>query len=153
MREDGKDPDRGFRAMMTDFVSSWAGKSPSTDDFQQIAEKYLTPLMDLAGNHKLDYFFEQWVHNTDVPTLSSALQVQDLGNGKYRISGTLSQATVPADFHTLVPVYLDFGDDKIQKLGTVSLTGSQTRSMSVDVALPQKPRKVLINARNDVLTR
>jgi hypothetical protein len=78
MREDGKpDPDHAFRAMMTDFVTTWAGKSPSTDDFQRIAEKHMTPLMDVARNGKLDYFFEQWVHNTDVPTLSSTLQIQD----------------------------------------------------------------------------
>jgi aminopeptidase N len=153
MREDGKDPDRIFRTMMTDFVTTWAGKSPSTDDFQRIAEKYMTPLMDLAGTHTLDYFFEQWVHNTDLPTLSSTLQLQDLGGGKYRITGTVSQSAVPAGFHTLVPVYLDFGDDKLQKLGTIHLNGLQTQNVSADVALPQKPKKVLINARNDVLAR
>jgi hypothetical protein len=153
MREDGKDPDRVFRAMMTDFTTTWTGKNPSTDDFQRVAEKHMTPVMDLARNRRLDYFFEQWVHGTDIPQLTSSLQVGDLGNGRYRISGAITQAGVPAGFHTLVPVYLDFGDDRIQRLGTIPVTGANSQNVSVEVQLPQRPRRVVINARNDVLTR
>jgi hypothetical protein len=153
MREDGKDPDRAFRAMMTDFTTTWAGKNPSTDDFQRVAEKHMTPVMDLARNRRLDYFFEQWVHGTDIPQLTSTLQAADLGNGRYRISGAITQAGVPAGFHTLVPVYLDLGDDRIQRLGTIPVTGAASQNVSVEVQLPQRPRRVVINARNDVLTR
>jgi aminopeptidase N len=154
MREDkGGDPDRAFKAMMTDFAATWAGKSPSTDDFQRTAEKHMLPAMDLTKNRRLDWFFQQWVHGTDIPELGSSIQVADLGGGKYRISGAVTQAGVPADFHTLVPVYLDFGDDKIQRLGTVHLNGPSTQNLSVEVPLPQKPRRVVINARNDVLSR
>ena len=108
---------------------------------------------DTFYDARMTYFFDQWVHGTDVPELTSVLQVDDAGGGKYRISGTVTQAAVPEGFRTLVPIYLDFGDNRVQKLGVIPLNGPATQKLSVDVQLPQKPRRVLINARNDVLAR
>lgn len=155
MREEGRnvDPDRTFKAMMHDFVTTWAGKNPSTDDFQRVAERHLLPVMDLAHDKRLDYFFEQWVHGTDIPQLASSLQVAEAGKGRYRISGTVTQSGVPAEFLTLAPVYLEFGDDRLQRLGMVPLKGTVTQKLSVEVELPQRPRRVIVNARNDVLSR
>jgi hypothetical protein len=52
-----------------------------------------------------------------------------------------------------VPIYLDFGNDRIGWLGAGTITGSTTSRVSVDVSLPQKPRRVFINAMHDVLSR
>jgi aminopeptidase N len=99
MREDGAaDPDGAFRAMMQDFVENWAGKNPSTDDFQVVAERHLHPRMNLAGDGRLTWFFDQWVHGTHIPTLASALEATDLGGNRYRIAGTIAQAGVPEGF-------------------------------------------------------
>ena len=73
--------------------------------------------------------------------------------GKYRISGTITQANVPPEFRTSVPIYLDFGNDRFVRLGVGTITGSTTSRMSADVSLPQKPRRVVINAMHDVLSR
>ena len=63
MYEEGRpDPDAPFKAMMSDFVKTWSGRNPSTDDFKAIAEKHITRDMNLAGDGKLDYFFNQWVY-------------------------------------------------------------------------------------------
>ena len=155
MREEGRnaDPDRAFKAMMHDFVTTWAGKNPSTDDFQRVAERHLLPVMDLTHDKRLDYFFDQWVHGTDIPELASSLQVTEAGKGRYRISGSITQSGVPAEFLTLVPVYLDFGEERLQRLGMVTLKGPATQKLSVEVELPQRPRRVILNARNDVLSR
>ena len=154
MREDRvPDPDRAFKAMMRDFVTTWAGRNPSTDDFKAIAEKHMTRDMNLAGNGKLDYFFDQWVHGTTIPSLSSAIEITEISQGKYRIAGTITQAGVPAEFLTRVPVYLDLGNDRFERLGTVGIAGSTTQKVSVDVNIPQRPRRALINAFHDVLTR
>jgi len=93
------------------------------------------------------------VHGTDIPTLTSAVDVTDLGGGKYRIAGTVTQANVPPEFRTRVPLYLDLGNDRFARLGTVPVIGSTTSKLSVDVSLPQKPRRVVINAMHDVLSR
>ena len=147
------DPDRPFKAMMADFVKTWSGRNPSTDDFKAIAEKHITRDMNLAGDGKLDYFFNQWVHGTDIPTLGAKLEASDAGGGKYRISGTITQAGVPADFRTRVPIYLDLGNDRLPRLGSVAVTGATTVKVNVEVSLPQKPRRVFINGFHDVLAR
>lgn len=49
----------------------------------------------------------------------------------------------------LVPVYLDF-DGKPVRLGEAGIIGNST-SPEFKVMLPQKPKRVLINANNDVL--
>jgi hypothetical protein len=68
MREDSvPDPERVFRALMMDFVKIWSGRNPSTDDFKAVAERHITPDSNLAGNGRLDYFFNQWVYGTDIP--------------------------------------------------------------------------------------
>jgi aminopeptidase N len=154
MREDGApDPDRLFKAMMSDFVKTWSGRNPSTDDFKAIAEKYATKDMNLAGDGRLDYFFDQWVHGTEIPTLSSSLEATELGGGKYRIAGMVTQAGVSPAFRTRVPIYLDFGNDRIVRLGSVVVSGTATTKVQAEVALPQRPRRVFINAFHDVLAR
>ena len=73
--------------------------------------------MNLAGDNKLDYFFNQWVYGTDIPTLGAKLEATDVGGGKYRIPRTITQAGVPASFATRVPIYLDFGNDHLPASG------------------------------------
>jgi aminopeptidase N len=153
MQEPTADPDRAFKAMMADFVKTWSGKNPSTEDFKAVAERHITRDMNLGGDGTLDYFFNQWVYGTDIPTLTSSLEATDSGGGKYRITGTITQASVPADFRTRVPIYLDFGNDKTARLGNIALIGSTTQKVNVEVALPQKPRRVFINGYHDVLSR
>jgi hypothetical protein len=154
MYEDGRpDPDAPFKAMMTDFAKTWAGRNPSTDDFKAIAERHITRDMNLAGDGTLDYFFNQWVYGTDIPTLGAKLDAADAGGGKYRISGTITQANVPADFRTRVPIYLEFGGERMPRLGSIAITGSTTVKVNVEVSLPQKPRRVFINGFHDVLSR
>jgi hypothetical protein len=154
MREDGAaEPDAAFRAMMHDFVKTWAGRNPSTDDFQAVSERHMTPRMNLTGDGRLTWFFDQWVHGTHVPTLTSALEAADLGGGRYRIAGTIAQAGVPEGFRSLVPIYLDFGNGRLTKIGTVPMSGTAVQKMSAELELPQRPRRVLINGRHDVLSR
>ena len=152
--EEGRpDPDAPFKAMMSDFVKTWSGRNPSTDDFKAIAEKHITRDMNLAGDNKLDYFFNQWVYGTDIPTLGAKLEATDVGGGKYRIAGTITQAGVPADFRTRVPIYLDFGGDRTPRLGSIAVTGATTAKVSVEISLPQRPRRVFINGFHDVLSK
>lgn len=91
-----KHPDESFMAMMHEFVAAWSGRNPSTADFQIVVEKYMTPMMDTAGDGTMNYFFNQWVHGTEVPRLKSSFTVQDAGQGKYRITGSVHNSVVRA---------------------------------------------------------
>ena len=153
MRERGSDPDRAFKAMMRDFVTSWSGRNPSTSDFQAVAERHMIPAMNLAANGRLDYFFEQWVHGTAVPVIASALTATGLGGQRYRVAGTITQAGVPEGFRTLVPIYVDLGNERVEKIGTLPLTGSISQKVGTELELPLSPRRVFVNAMHDVLSR
>ncbi|HEX9163052.1 MAG TPA: M1 family aminopeptidase, partial [Thermoanaerobaculia bacterium] len=148
-----KNPDEGFMAMMKDFAQTYAGKNPSTADFEAVVERHMTAPMDVAGDHRMAYFFDQWVDGTEIPRFKSTLQATPSAGGKYRISGTVAQENVSAGFRTLVPVYLDFGGDKLARLGQIRLVGQTPTTIDVEVALPSAPRKIVVNALHDVLAR
>ena len=38
-----------------------------TEDFKAVVEKHMTSGMDLDGNHKLDWFFNEYVYGTQLP--------------------------------------------------------------------------------------
>lgn len=148
-----KNPDETFIDMMHDFVSSYSGRNPSTADFQKVVERHMTPLLNAAEDRKMDYFFNQWVHGTEIPRFRSTLTVQDAGNGKYRISGSVSQEGVSNDFRVVVPIYLDYGKDELARLGAVRLIGTAPQKVEAEIPLPRAPKRVVLNALNDVLAR
>jgi aminopeptidase N len=145
--------DEDFAAMMTDFAKTYAGKNPSTADFESIVQKHATPAMKITQSGSIDWFFREWVYGTDAPKLVSDLKVADAGGGKYHISGTITQSEVPNDFATVVPVYLKFDKGAFAKLGSMVVVGSSTKTVDVDIPLPRKPAGVDINLLHDVLTR
>ncbi|HEY6272255.1 MAG TPA: M1 family aminopeptidase, partial [Terriglobales bacterium] len=62
-----QDPDAKFKAMMHDFTKTYANRAASTEDFKAMTEKYMTREMDLDGNRKMDWFFDDYVYGTDYP--------------------------------------------------------------------------------------
>jgi hypothetical protein len=145
-------PDQPFIDMMKDFAATYAGKNASTDDFQHIVEKHATKTLKLTKDGKLDWFFGQWVHGTMIPRLTSKLDVTPGANGKYHIAGSITQAEVNDNFATVVPIYIVF-DKGTGKLGELVLVGNSTKPVDVELALPAKPKSVVINAMHDVLSR
>ena len=57
-----QDPDHAFKEMMQDYCKTFDNKAASTEDFKAIVEKHMTHGMDLDGNHKMDWFFNQYVY-------------------------------------------------------------------------------------------
>jgi hypothetical protein len=146
-----QNPDERFFTMLTDFIDTYRGEFPSTDDFKRVVEKHIVPQLDANGNGKMDWFFDQWVYGTEIPTLESNLAVTRAGK-EWRIQGTIAQSGVSENFLTLVPIYVDFGKDKTVLLGRMPLRGEATQRIDRTMAMPQTPRKVLINAHYDVLS-
>jgi hypothetical protein len=69
MQERQGDPDARFKAMMHDFTKTYANRIASTEDFKAILEKHMTPDMDVDHNHKMDWFFDEFVYGTEFPLL------------------------------------------------------------------------------------
>jgi hypothetical protein len=146
-------PDARFIDMMKDFASTYAGKPATTADFQKIVERHMVPALNATGNGKADWFFQQWVHGTDIPRYVVSLKVEKAGGDQYRIHGQISQEGVSKDFRTLVPVQVDFGKNEIARIGSIGMTGEATVPLDVTLKLPKAPKRALVNANGEVLAR
>jgi hypothetical protein len=144
-------PDEAFIAMMHDFTTTYGGRNPSTRDFQRIVEKHATPSLKISSAG-LDWFFKQWVHGTSIPKYTSKLDFQDLGNGRYKLTGNVTQSDVPADFAVVMPIYVHYDKTSFAKLGNIVLIGSQSKPIELEFPLAKKPQRFSINALHDVLS-
>src|SRR5438045_9655830 len=79
--ERSNDPDVNFKRMMHEFVKTYANRIASTEDFKAVLEKYMTPEMDLGGNHKMDWFFDEYVYGMDYPKYKFEHSFKTDGNG------------------------------------------------------------------------
>lgn len=141
--------DKRFIDMMHDFVKSHFNDNASTESFKRIVEKHMTPQMDLDRNQRMDWFFNEWVYGTELPKYKLEYSLTPDAGGKVMLKLTVSQSGVSDKFKMIVPVYLDF-DGKMSRLGEATLTGNTT-TKEFKVLLPQKPKRVLINAFHDIL--
>jgi len=145
MNDPNTDSDARFYRMLRDFVAHYQGQSISTEDFIHHAEKYMPPQSDLEHNHKLDWFFNEWVYGTGVPTYHLDTQVHALATGQIIVQGSITQSNVPEDFEMPVRVVAVYSRDKRSTLGqvVVGATGGHFK-----FAAPRKPLKVIIDDEN-----
>jgi aminopeptidase N len=136
--------DAAFQKMMRDFVQTHYNKDVSTEDFKRIVEKHMTPQMNIGGNARMDWFFDEYVYGTEMPSYKLDYQL----NGS-TLSGRITQSGVSDKFRMLVPVYVDFGKGW-QKIGAAPIVGNSTFDLP-NIPLPQAPKRVALAAFNDVL--
>jgi hypothetical protein len=141
--------DKAFIDMLHEFVQQHLNRNATTESFKAVAEKYMTPNMDMEGNHRLDWFFRQWVYGTTVPRYKFEPTLTAAADGKWLLKASLTQSEVDPDFFALVPVYADF-DRGTMRLGMVRVKGNSTID-TIQVLLPSKPKRVMINANHDIL--
>jgi aminopeptidase N len=140
--------DRRFQQMMSDFIKTHYNKDVSTEDFQRAVEKYMTPSMDLNGNQRLDWFFNEYVYGTEIPRYNFEYTLGSDG-GKPFFSGKVTQSGVSDGFKMMVPIYADFGQGWF-RLGSANITGNRSVEIK-NVPLPQQPKRMAICALDDVL--
>lgn len=145
--------DTAFIAMMKDYAQTYAGKNPTTRDFQRIAEKHAPASLRLTSDEKLDWFFGQWVYRTAIPKYEIDVTARETSPGKYRLTGTISQSGVPDNFAMPVPVYVQFDKKTTVKMGSMVLVGNTSKPVDIEMPMPKKPQKFLVNAMHDILSR
>jgi hypothetical protein len=154
MIEHGKpNPDARFIEMMKDFVATWTDRNPSTRDFQAVVERHMVPALDLAGDGKMNWFFRQWVEGTEIPGFETKLDVKHVSGDQYQIRGSITQSAVPYDFMSLAHLYVELPKGEVAHLGSVRITGSTTLPIDTTVRLAREPRRLVLNAMHDVLSR
>jgi subtilisin family serine protease len=89
----------------------------------------------------------------DIPRFTSKVDITDAGGGKYKLSGSVSQSEVSANFATVLPLYLVFDKGQTIKIGSVPLIGNTSKDINVELPLPQRPKSFAVNAMHDILAR
>jgi Peptidase family M1 domain len=129
-----------FTGMMQDYYRTYRGRRASTADFQRVVER--------AVGIPMDWFFQEWVYGTAIPTYRVAWKSESAGNGHYRVRLRVKQEGVPPDFEMYVPLTVDLGGGREARL-RVRVTGA-----SSEIALPllpAEPRGLTFNALDGVL--
>jgi hypothetical protein len=143
--QQGGTGDSRFQKMMKDFIQTHYNQDISTEDFKAAIEKHITKDMDLAKNGKMDWFFNEYVYGTEMPSYNFEYHINSDGS----LSGKITQSGVSNNFAMLVPLYADFGKGWI-KLGSATMIGNSSVDIT-NLKLPMAPKKAAINALNDVL--
>jgi Peptidase family M1 domain len=144
MMYDRKTADQRFSAMMKDFIRANYNKDVSTEDFKRAVERHMTPEMSAMGDGKMDWFFDEWVYGTEMP--SYRLDYSISGNA---VTGKVTQSGVSDSFRMLVPVYADYGKGWV-RLGVAPMRGNTTIDLG-RIDLPSPPKRVAVAAYKDVL--
>jgi hypothetical protein len=149
---DRKTGDENFKATMQDFVKTYSGKAATTEDFKAMVEKHMTSDMDLDGNHRMDWFFNEYVYGTALPTYKIDYKFDKDANGDVVFDFKVTQSGVDDKFRMVVPVYLEMADGHTINLGHARLIGNTSSDKKVSLkGLKDTPRRALLNYNDDVL--
>lgn len=132
--------DDAFAAMLRDFYETYRGHRASTGDFQRIVEQHV--------GVNMDWFFNEWVYGSAIPTYRVATKTEPADGGRYRVTLRVDQEGVADDFRMYVPVTVDL-DRNRQARFRVEVRGPHT-----EIALPlvpSEPRRVNFNELEGVL--
>ena len=106
----------------------------------------------MATNHRLDWFFNEYVYGTALPTYKFDYSFEKDPSGDTILDFKVTQSGVDEKFRMIVPVYLELADGRILNLGRARLAGNT----SVDEKVPLKglkdaPKRAVLNYNDDVL--
>jgi len=142
-----QNPEAPFQRMMKEFCETYNNKAASTEEFKAILEKYMTPAMDVDGNHRMDWFFGQYVYGTGIPQYEFRYQIESAAGNQWKVVGTLSQRGVPDGWKDILPIYVHTSGRTIL-LGWTRATQKENK---VEFSLPERPERISLNDYEDVL--
>jgi hypothetical protein len=142
-----QDPDHLFKEMMQDYCKTFDNKAASTEDFKAIVEKHMIRSMDVDGNHKMDWFFNQYVYGMGEAQYTFHSSLDYPTDGKTHLKIELTRTGVPDTWKDVIPLYAHFGD-KMIRLGNMTATHP---TETVDTTIPGKYDRITINDFEDLL--
>ena len=142
-----QDPDHLFKTMMQDYCKTYYDKTASTEDFKAIVEKYMTRGMDLDGNHRMDWFFNQYVYGTGIPEYTFRASLEPTPDGKTRVKAAITRTGVPDNWKDVIPVYAHLGE-RGQRLGSF---GVDQPAKNLEFVIQGKVDRITIDDFEDVL--
>ena len=126
-----------FQAMMRAFYENYRGQRVTTADFQRMTEQAL--------GQSMDWFFDEWVYGTAIPTYTFSYKVVPDSAG-FVAHVHVRQTDVPDNFKMYVPILVTMqeGDGLVRILVKGPLTDATIR-------LPAMPKSLQLNPLESVL--
>jgi hypothetical protein len=122
LRDPATGSDAAFVQALRALVAGGGDQPLTTEEFQRGFEAVLPAYADVEGNGRLDWFFQQWVHETGIPRYELKWDLRERPEGGWVAEGLVAQSGVADFFIMPVPVYARFGSD-LQRLGSVLVMG------------------------------
>ena len=152
MMWDRRTGDENFKTTMHDFVQTYTNRAASTEDFKAMVEKHMTQEMDLEGNRKMDWFFNEYVYGTSLPSYKFNYSFDRDPAGDVLFNLKVTQSNVDDKFRMLVPIYLELADGRMVNLGRAHVTGNTSIEQKVPLkGLKDAPKRALLSYYDDVL--
>lgn len=150
LSDPGSGDDKAFFAMMKDFVERHRNATASTDDFRLVANEHFakSPIGKKYRLTDLNWFFRQWINNTDLPSFQLEYTLETAPDGSAMIKGNVLAEDAREGFFMPLPLVLNFGGDK-WATGTVHALGPKT---PFQIKLPAKPAKAELDPHRWVLS-
>jgi Peptidase family M1 domain len=153
MMWDRQDGDQNFKEMMQDFVKTYQGRPATTEDFKTMVEKHMNAQMKSFGEGSMDWFFNEYVYGTALPSYRLDAAIFDNGaNGDVIFNIKLTQSGVDDKFRMLVPIYIELASGQMYFLGRARMIGNSAYEQKIPLkGLKDKPRRAVVNYYDDVL--
>ncbi len=144
--------DKEFFAMMHDFVEKHRNGSASTEDFAAVASEHFaqSPIGQKYGLTDLNWFFQQWVYQTALPTYSVDYNMKDNGDGTFAVTGTVHQDNAPANWVMPLPIVFTLASNQVAR--TTVLAKGASNAFQFTLRLPSKPVKVELDPASWILS-
>jgi peptidase M1-like protein len=132
-----KNPDERFNTLLHTLMTKYSYRALSTKDLQREVEAVMTKSMDLEGGRSMEWFFDEWVRGTGIPSYRVQFTVRNTEKG-FVVSGKLFQDNVPHSFLAPVPLYAGSTAGRATYLGTVVASGPETSFRFISKIDPHK---------------
>jgi hypothetical protein len=147
---DTKDAD--FKKLMHDFVEFYMNRPATTEDFKLVVEQHMNPTMNLVGNGKMNWFFDEYVYGTALPNEKFSYSFSNALDGTPILNFKVAQSHVDSDFRMIIPVYIELPDGGVLRVDIVPVTGNNTVEKQITLSgVKTRPKRATINYFHDVL--
>ena len=147
-----QDHDNALKAALHDFVNTNRNRAATTEDFKAALERHLPPALDLDHNGKLDWFFNEYVYGTALPSYSFTFDLQPNDKGT-ALHFKLTQSHVDSSFEMPVPIYIELNDGNVIRLGAATMAGNTAIEQKAQLPPTASPvKRMMVNYYYDVLS-
>jgi len=112
----------------------------------------MTVDMQRIGDGKMDWFFDEYVYGTALPSYKMDSSFEKDASGDVVFSLKVTQSDVNDKFRMLIPVYLELADGRTAFLGRVRIAGNSSTEAKIPLkGIKDVPKRAMLNYYDDVL--